>query len=238
MKLTPDSIVYAEWGPIELNATIVFGWVISAILVVVSWLVTRNLTEGPDIPRWQNFLESLVEQMRQQLRDIIRKDSRPYLPFIGTLFLFIGLSNLLMIVPFYQPPTASLSTTVALSLCVFLAVPIYGIDQQGWKAYLKRYIEPSAFMLPFNIIGEISRTVALAVRLFGNIMSGTLIVAILVALTPLFFPIVMNALGVLTGMIQAYIFAVLAAVYIASGMQVHDHTDDKDTEEQGEQPHG
>lgn len=238
MKLTPDSIVYAEWGPFELNATIVFGWVISAILVLVSWLVTRNLTEGPDIPRWQNFLESLVEQMRQQLRDIIRQDPRPYLPFIGTLFLFIGLSNLLMIVPFYHPPTASLSTTVALSLCVFVAVPLYGIAQQGWKSYLRRYIEPSVFMLPFNIIGEISRTVALAVRLFGNIMSGTLIVAILVALTPLFFPIVMNALGVLTGMIQAYIFAVLAAVYIASGMQIHTQSDDTDTESQGEQPHG
>lgn len=237
MELTPDTTVYAEWGFIKLNATIVFGWVVTVLLTLISWLVTRNLSEGPEISRWQNFLESLVEQTREQLRDIIRQDPLPYLPFIGTLLLYIGTSNLLMIVPYYQPPTASLSTTVALAGCVFVAVPFFGIARKGWKDYLRRYVEPSVFMLPFNIIGEISRTVALAIRLFGNIMSGTLIVAILVALTPLFFPIIMNALGVLTGVIQAYIFAVLAAVYIASGMEVRDKPETDTACEQGGQSH-
>jgi F-type H+-transporting ATPase subunit a len=238
LELTPDTTVYAQWGFVKLNATLVFSWLVMGLLTLVSWLVTRNLTEGRDISRWQNFLEALVETMRKQLRDIIQQDPMPYLPFIGTLFLYIGLSNLLMIVPYYEPPTASLSTTVALALCVFVAVPIFGVGERGWKSYLRRYIEPSVFMLPFNIIGEVSRTVALAIRLFGNIMSGTLIVAILVALTPLFFPIIMNALGVLTGVIQAYIFAVLAAVYIASGMQARDDEQPVADASSGETPHG
>lgn len=219
MELTPDNIIYAKWGFIELNATIVFSWVVSAILVVGSWLVTRNLSHGAKIPRWQNLLEVIVDQIRTQLAEITRADALRYLPFIGTLFLFIGMSNLLLIVPFYRAPTASLSTTAALALCVFVAVPFYGIVYKGVWGYLKGYAQPSVFMLPFNIIGDFSRTLALAVRLFGNIMSGTLIAAILLALAPLFFPVLMNALGLLTGMIQAYIFAVLAAVYIASATQ-------------------
>lgn len=226
MELTPDNITYWQWGFVHLNATIVFGWVVSAILVVGSWLITRNLSTGATIPRWQNLLEVVVSQIRAQLTDITRGQALRYLPFIGTLFLFIAMSNALLIVPFYQAPTASLSTTTALALCVFVAVPFYGVVQRGLLGYLKSYAQPSIFMLPFNIIGDFSRTVALAVRLFGNIMSGTLIVAILVALAPLFFPILMNALGLLTGMIQAYIFAVLAAVYIASATQAQPTADE------------
>jgi F-type H+-transporting ATPase subunit a len=120
-------------------------------------------------------------------------------------------------VPGFQPPTGSLTTTTALAICVFFAVPIYGIAERGLKGYLSNYIQPSVAMLPFNIIGEISRTLALAVRLFGNIMSGTLIAAILLSLVPLFFPVIMQAFGLLVGLIQAYIFAILAMVYIASG---------------------
>jgi F-type H+-transporting ATPase subunit a len=138
------------------------------------------------------------------------------LPFIATLFLLIATANLLSIVPWYNPPTGSLSTTAALALCVFIAVPAYGIARKGVGAYFKQYVQPSPIMLPFNIIGDFSRTLALAVRLFGNIMSGTLIVGVLISLAPLFFPLVMQAFGLLIGMIQAYIFAVLAMVYIAS----------------------
>ena len=122
--------------------------------------------------------------------------------------------------PGYISPTASLSTTTALAICVFIAVPLYGITSEGVLAYLKHYVKPTVFMLPFNVIGEISRTIALAVRLYGNIMSGTVIVAILLSLTPYFFPVIMQLLGLLTGMIQAYIFAVLAMVYIASATSV------------------
>jgi F-type H+-transporting ATPase subunit a len=150
----------------------------------------------------------------------VRHDPDRYLPFVGTLFVYIAVTNLLLIVPGYVPATASLSTTAALALCVLVAVPVYGVLHDGPRAYLRQYLQPSALMLPFNVIGELSRTMALAVRLFGNVMSGTKIVAILLAITPLFFPIVMRVLGLITGLIQAYILAVLALVYISSGMRV------------------
>ncbi|MEA3153905.1 MAG: F-type H+-transporting ATPase subunit a, partial [Betaproteobacteria bacterium] len=120
------------------------------------------------------------------------------------------------VIPGYEPPTGSLSTTAALALCVFVAVPLYGIESQGMRGYLRSYVEPTFVMLPFNIIGEVSRTLALAVRLFGNMMSGAMIIGILLAITPFVFPVVMTALGLLTGMVQAYIFSILAAVYIAA----------------------
>jgi alternate F1F0 ATPase F0 subunit C len=120
------------------------------------------------------------------------------------------------VVPGYEPPTASLSTTAALALCVLVAVPLFGISGQGLGAYLKSYVQPTPVMLPFNLISEVSRTLALAVRLFGNMMSGAMIIAILLSITPFVFPIVMTVLGLLTGMVQAYIFTILAAVYIAA----------------------
>jgi F-type H+-transporting ATPase subunit a len=130
--------------------------------------------------------------------------------------LFVALCSLCIVLPGYQPPTGSLSTTAALALCVFLAVPIFGVRKQGLLGYLKTYTQPTWIMLPFNIIGELSRTLALAVRLFGNMMSGVMIVAILLTITPFIFPILMTALGLLTGMVQAYIFTILAGVYIAA----------------------
>lgn len=216
MEISPDNIVLLQWGAITLNATIVFTWVVMTFLVVVSWLVTRNLSIKPKISRWQSLLEIIVEGIANQIREVSQQESKEYMGFIGTLFLFIAVSNTLAIVPFYQPPTGSLSTTTALALCVFVAVPLFGIMKRGVIGYLRNYIQPTPFMLPFNIIGEFSRTLALAVRLFGNIMSGTMLVAILLSLVPLFFPIVMQALGLLIGLIQAYVFAMLAMVYIAS----------------------
>ena len=156
--------------------------------------------------------------MSSQVEDIMQRKSTIYLPFIGTLFLFIAVSNLLSIVPGYRSPTGSLSTTAALAVCVFFAVPFFGIRARGVRDYLKQYSQPSIMMLPFNLIGELSRTLALAVRLFGNIMSGEMIVAILLVIAPLFFPVIMQLMGLLVGVIQAYIFAILAAVYIASAV--------------------
>jgi F-type H+-transporting ATPase subunit a len=173
------------------------------------------------VPRWQNLLEVVIGYMRSQIREITQQETDIYLPFLGTLFLFISLSNLLAIVPWYQPPTGSLSTTAALAICVFFAVPLFGIARSGFGGYFKRYLQPSFMMLPFHVMGELSRTLALAVRLFGNIMSGTIIIAILVSIVPLFVPIVMQTLGLLIGQIQAYIFAVLTAVYIASATRSH-----------------
>ncbi len=220
MELSPDTTIFWQWGPVKLNATILFTWVVMAALVVGSWLSTRSLSSGAKMSRRQNLLETLVSYMNNQIRSTSRQEPGRFLPFVGTLFLFIALSNTLEIIPGFEPPTGSLSTTAALAICVFIAVPFYGILQAGVAGYLKHYIKPSVFMLPFEIIGEFSRTLALAVRLYGNIMSGTIIVGILLSLAPLFFPIVMQALGLLIGLIQAYIFAVLAMVYIASATSI------------------
>jgi len=216
VTISPDSIVFWQWGVVNVNATMVFTWAVMALLTIGAWTITRGLTDGPTPSRWQNLLEVLVTGLRDQIREVSRQEPDPYLPFIGTLFIFIAACNVLAIVPGYFPPTGSLSTTVALAVTVFFAVPVFGIATHGVGTYLHHYVQPSVFMLPFNIIGELSRTIALAVRLYGNIMSGTVIVAILLGLVPFFFPVVIQLLGLITGLIQAYIFAVLAAVYIAS----------------------
>jgi len=222
LAFSPDEIVFHQWGFFQLNATIVYTWAVMAILVVGSWLVTRRLSSGPKVPRWQNLLEVVVSFLRNEIRGLSQQNPDVYLPFIGTLFLFIAVSNLLDVVPGFTAPTGSLSTTAALAICVFVAVPVYGVANLGVGSYLKNYIRPSPFMLPFNIIGELSRTLALAVRLFGNVMSGTKVAAILVSLVGFILPVVMNVLGILIGLIQAYIFAVLAMVYIASGMRTRE----------------
>lgn len=221
MTISPDSVIWGTWGPVQLTATVGYTWMVMALLTLISWMVTRRLSAGPGMSRGQNLIEVLVEAMRDQIREISRQEPGRYLPFVGTLFIFIATANLLNVVPGYMAPTGSLSTTAALAACVFVAVPIYGIAEKGPLTYLRDYIRPTVLMLPFNIIGEISRTIALAVRLYGNIMSGTVIAAILLSLTPFVFPVVMQLLGLLTGMIQAYIFAVLAMVYIASATTAH-----------------
>ena len=220
MQLTPDRLILWKWGTFSLNATLVFTWGVMALLVLFSWWVTRNLSPSTRISRGQNLLEVLVLAVNSQIREISEQDPEPYLPFIGTLFVFIAVSNLLSIVPGYQPPTGSLSTTAGLAICVFFAVPLYGIRQQGFWGYLQQYLKPNPVMLPFNIIGDFSRILALAVRLFGNVMSGTMIVGILLSITPLVFPAIMQAMGLLTGLIQAYIFAILAMVYIDAATKV------------------
>jgi F-type H+-transporting ATPase subunit a len=220
MHISPDLIIWWNSGVVALNSTILYTWIVMVILTVGSWLVTRRLSTDVRISRWQHLLEVVVVGMRQQLREITRHEPKGFLPFLGTLFLYIAVSNLLSIVPGFTPPTGSLSTTAALSICVFLAVPVYGIFEIGLMKYLINYLKPTPFMLPFNIMGEVSRTLALAVRLFGNVMSGTMIGAILLAIAPLVFPIIMQLLGLLTGLVQAYIFAILAAVYIGAGMEV------------------
>ena len=216
MRLSPDLWVFWQHGFVKLNATIVFTWVLMVMLAGGSALLTRRLATGRRISRWQCLLEIVVTAISKQIEDVGLKQPTKYLGFLGTLFLFVAASSLCTVIPGFEPPTASLSTTAALALCVFVAVPAFGIANQGLGGYLKSYLEPTIVMLPFNIISEVSRTLALAVRLFGNMMSGSMIVAILLTITPFLFPIVMTLLGLLTGMVQAYIFSILAAVYIAA----------------------
>jgi F-type H+-transporting ATPase subunit a len=220
MKLSPDETIFWHYGFITINLTIVTTWVIMLALALGSRLITRKLKTDIHISRWQCILEIVVIGINNEIKDVGLQKPEKYIGFIGTLFLFIVTCNICIIIPWYQPPTGSLSTTAALALCVFMAVPFFGIQQSGFLAYLKSYVQPTFIMLPFNIISEVSRTLALAVRLFGNIMSGGMIVAILLSITPFVFPIVMQALGLLTGTVQAYIFSILAAVYITAA--VHD----------------
>ncbi len=216
MELTPDETIIFTLHGIAITATVVNTWVIMALLTAVSMWITRNLR--PDVPpnRWRTTLEVIVNLIVSQIEEITERHDPRILYFVGTLFLFIVTANLATVIPGFDTPTASLSTTAALALSVLIAVPAFGIASRGTLGYLKTYLEPSVFMLPFNIISEFSRGISLAIRLYGNIMSGAVIGVILLSVAPFFFPVVMDMLGLLTGVIQAYIFAILATVYISS----------------------
>jgi F-type H+-transporting ATPase subunit a len=222
MRLSPDEIIFWQHGFIKLNATIVITWGLMLVLAVGSKLITGKLSTGLERTRWQNLLEIIVTAILKQIKEVGLRQPEKYIGFVGTLFLFIATANLCTVIPGYEPPTSSLSTTAALALSVFVAVPVFGIEDQGMRGYLKSYVEPTFIMLPFNIISELSRTLALAVRLFGNMMSGVMIIAILLTITPFFFPTIMTALGLLTGMVQAYIFSILASVYIVAGTRTRE----------------
>ena len=216
MRLSPDQMIFWQHGWIKLNGTIVFTWGLMVVLAVGAKLITHSLSTELKRTLGQNLLEMIVTSIEKQIEEVGLPQPEKYIGFLGTLFLFVAIAALCTVIPGYEPQTSSLSTTVALALCVFVAVPLFGIMDQGLGGYLKTYVEPTVIMLPFNLISELSRTLALAVRLFGNMMSGTMIIAILLTITPYIFPLVMTVLGLLTGMVQAYIFSVLAAVYIAA----------------------
>jgi F-type H+-transporting ATPase subunit a len=220
VNLTSDQQIFWQHGFVKLNGTIVTTWAMMFLMSIGAKLVTRRLAKEGRISRWQGGLEIIVTGIEKQISDVGLSEPKKYLPFLGTLFLFVAICSLCIVIPGYQPPTGSLSTTAALALCVFIAVPLFGIREEGLGGYLKTYTKPTPIMLPFNIISELSRTLALAVRLFGNMMSGVMIVGILLTITPFIFPIVMTLLGLLTGMVQAYIFGILATVYIAAATQV------------------
>lgn len=187
MHLSPDEQIFWQHGFVTINLTIVTTWAIMLVLAFSAWLITRNLSSDIKISRWQAVLETLVTGIQDQVKEIgILKPAR-FIGFIGTLFIFIAFANLCTILPWYEPPTGSLSTTAALAICVFISVPFYGITESGIGNYLKTYFEPTVIMLPFNIISEVSRTLALAVRLFGNMMSGGLIITILLSIAPFSF---------------------------------------------------
>lgn len=219
MHLTPDEVIFWQHGFFKLNATIVYTWALMLVLAVGAKLITRRLTNDLHISRWQNALEIIVTGILDQMKEIGLQKPEKHIGFLGTIFLFIALASLCTILPGYEPPTGSLSTTAALAISVFIAVPLFGIEERGFKGYIKTYLEPTPIMLPFNIISEFSRTLAMAVRLFGNMMSGAMIISILLVITPFIFPIVMSLLGLLTGMVQAYIFSIIATVYITSAMR-------------------
>ena len=168
MRLTPDDLVFWRYGFVELNSTIVTTWVLMLAMTVGAWLITRKLVTEVHISRWQGFLEIVVTTIEEQIKEVGLQNPAKYLSFLGTLFLFIAVSNLCSIIPGYEAPTGSLSTTSALAISVFVAVPFFGIEEQGLVGYLKSYTEPTVIMLPFNIISELSRTLALACLLYTS----------------------------------------------------------------------
>ncbi|HCN88728.1 MAG TPA: F0F1 ATP synthase subunit A, partial [Oxalobacteraceae bacterium] len=164
MRLSPDQLIFWQHGYVKLNATIVFTWGLMLLLAIGSKLITRNLSRDLERSRWQNLLEIIVSATQKQIEDVGLSHPEKYLGFLGTLFLFVATASLCTVIPGYEPPTGSLSTTVALALCVFVAVPLFGIKEQGIGGYFRSYLEPTVIMLPFNVISELSRTLALAVR--------------------------------------------------------------------------
>lgn len=214
-------IAFYLWG-FPINWTIASTWIVMVILLVISWLATRHLSTGFKVSHWQTAMEVMVKGIYGQINEMTKKNPMRYLPFIGTLFLFIALCNLLTIFPGFKTPTASLSTTGAFALLVALGIPFFGVLNAGVKGYLKKYIEPSPAMLPFNILSDITSTAAMAVRLFGNVMSGVIIGTIFVLLVPFILPLPMQVLGLFTGLIQAYIFAILALMYISAVQEPED----------------
>lgn len=221
MEFQLDGAILARWGPVQLNATLLNTWAVMLVLTLLARAGTRRLSvDSPS--RLQSALEALVGVLRRQVRDVLECDPDPYLPFLGGLFLFISTSSLLTLVPGFHAPTGSLSTTAALAGCVLVAVPVFGIARQGLLKYLRGYFQPNLLMFPFHVLGELTRTLSLAIRLFGNMASGAMIAGLLLSLVPVLFPLIMQVFELLLGQVQAYIFAVLATVYVASGLRAHE----------------
>jgi F-type H+-transporting ATPase subunit a len=208
--------VLFDLGPIPITEPVVTTWGLMLALTMVCSLSTRRLQLDPS--RWQTVLEILVTNIEKQIAETMQTAGRPFVPLLGTLFVFLVCANLSGVLPGVRAPTASIETAAALALIVFLAVHGYGLRRRGIRAYLGSYVKPTIVMLPLNILSEITRTFSLMVRLFGNVLSGEFVIATVLALAGLFVPIPLMALEILIGLIQAYIFTVLAAVFIGAGI--------------------
>ncbi len=210
------SAVLFHLGPVAITRPVVTSWAIIAVLAVAARLATRRLTPHPD--RRQAVVELVVTGIAGQIREVMRQDPGPFLPLLGTLFLFLVTANLSGVLPGVEAPTGKLETPAALALIVFLAVHFFGVRERGLLRYLASFAKPKLIMLPLNVVSEVTRTFSLMVRLFGNVMSGEFIIALVVALAGLFVPVPLMALGILIGLVQAYIFTILAAVFIGAAV--------------------
>jgi F-type H+-transporting ATPase subunit a len=210
------STVLFHLGPVAITRPVVTTWAIMALLALGSWLVTRRLDLRPN--RRQAVVELIITGITGQIGEVLRKDALPFLPLIGTLFIFLVTANLSGVLPGVEAPTGKLETPAALALIVFVAVHFYGVRARGLMGYLRSFAEPKLIMLPLNIVSEITRTFSLMVRLFGNVMSGEFVIALVVALAGLFVPVPLMALEILVGVVQAYIFTILATVFIGAAV--------------------
>lgn len=211
-----ESVVLFRVGPVPVTRPVATTWAIMLFLSLGSWLMTRGLRSGPG--RRQAVLELLLTGIMSQIEDVIRKDSRPFLPLVGTLFIFLVAANLSPMLPGVEAPTSKLETPAALALIVFFSVHYYGMRTRGLLGYLASFAEPKLIMLPLNIVSEVTRTFSLMVRLFGNVMSGEFVIGLVLTLAGLFVPIPFMLIEILLGIIQAYIFTVLAIVFIGAAI--------------------
>lgn len=216
-------------GWFTLTRPVLTTWVVMAALALLFGLTTRRLALEPG--RWQTVLEGIVETVVQAIEDVLPGHGERLLPFIGSLWLFIGVANLVGILPGANSPTGSLSTTAALATLVFLSVHWYGIRSDGLLPYLKHYLQPSVIMLPFHLISEVSRTVALAMRLFGNVMSLETAALLVLMVAGLLAPVPVLMLHIVEALVQAYIFGMLALVYISGGIQAQRNASSSDSTE-------
>ena len=218
MQSSPlSSTVLFVLGPVAISRPVVTSWVIIAVLVLAAWLATRRLALRPD--RRQTVVELIITGILGQIEEVIRRDARPFLPLLGTLFIFLVVANLSGVLPGIEAPTGKLETPAALALIVFVAIHYFGVRSRGLLGYLASFAKPKLIMLPLNIVSEITRTFSLMVRLFGNVMSGEFVIALVVALAGLFVPIPLMALEILVDLVQAYIFTILAAVFIGAAVE-------------------
>ena len=211
-----SSVVLFHLGPVAITRPVVTTWGLMLLLVAMSWLVTRRLSLRPT--RRQAVVELIVAGLMQQIGEVMRKDARPFLPLLGTLFILLVTANLSGVLPGVEAPTSKLETPAALALIVFASVHYFGMRAHGAVGYLASFAKPKLIMLPLNVISEITRTFSLMVRLFGNVMSGEFIIALVVALAGLFVPVPLMVLEILVGLVQAYIFTVLATVFIGAAV--------------------
>jgi F-type H+-transporting ATPase subunit a len=208
-------VVFAV-GPVTITEPVVVTWGLMAALGFGGWLATRSLSLKP--AALQTIIETVVSVIEDQIRVTMRVAPARYVPMIGTLFLFILAANWCSLIPGVEPPTAHIETDAALGLIVFFAILYFGVRARGFLGYLKTFAEPTFIMIPLNIVETFTRTFSLIVRLFGNVMSGVFIVGIVLSLAGLLVPIPLMALDLLTGAVQAYIFTVLAMVFIGSAL--------------------
>jgi F-type H+-transporting ATPase subunit a len=217
MQASPlTSTVLFHLGPVAITRPVVTTWVIMVVVAGTCRMVTRRLATQPSGP--QAALEVIVTGIAQQIQDVMRKDARPYLPLLGTLFIFLTIANLSGVLPGVEAPTSRLETPATLALIVFGSVHYFGVRSRGLRGYLASFAEPKLIMLPLNLLSEVTRTFSLMVRLFGNVMSGEFVIALVVALAGLFVPIPLMVLEILVGLVQAYIFTVLATVFIGAAI--------------------
>ncbi|MGY6216813.1 F0F1 ATP synthase subunit A [Methylolobus aquaticus] len=215
--LQPGARTLFTLGPVAIADSIVYTWLIMAAFWIGSWAVSRRLRQLPGPV--QVVFEGIVGACENAVRELLPRDYLRVTPFVLSLWLYLAVANLLSLIPGFETPTRDLSVTSALAVLVYFSVHWFGIHSQGWRAYLKHYLSPNPILLPFHLLSEITRTVALAVRLFGNMMSMDMIALLLLLIAGLFVPVPILMLHIVEGLVQAYIFGTLALIYIASGIQ-------------------